>query len=151
MKRLVLMVFVSIASGCAVRAYQGDVRSSSEVAIVHYDFRYYGFITRRVNVVSVDGEELSRFGRFKLELLPGIHTLAVRYRQYNFGFVRESKTPCWITFSARAGREYYINSETVKDRVVVWLEDKETGERTTCFSKQPGETAFSHCRTNHFG
>ena len=119
MNRFLLVAVISIVSGCAVRAYQGDARSSAEVAVVHYDLRYYGFTARRVDVVSVDGEELSRFGRSKLELLPGVHILAVKYGQYNFGVVRESKTPCWITFYARAGREYHINSETVKDRIVV--------------------------------
>ena len=58
MKNFALILFVSIASACAVRAHQGDVRASSEVAIVHYDVRYYGFTARRVDVSSVDGEEI---------------------------------------------------------------------------------------------
>ena len=134
---LILGILIVITSGCATRAYEGVPHPSTEIAVVHDDARFYGFVNRNVHVVSVDGEKLSKRG-FKLELLPGVHVLGVIFLDVRFGLARTAKSPCWITFYAEAGREYRIASETTGELWQIWLVDQQTGRQTECLYGQPG-------------
>ena len=120
--------------------YDGQARGADQVAVIHDDARFYGFVNRNVHVELVDGQSTKKFLRgFKIEVLPGVHTLGVRFLDVRFGFVRMAPDLCWITFYAAAGGEYQIRSETMSDRARMWLVDLKTGEKKQCDSKQPGD------------
>jgi hypothetical protein len=137
MSKLILLgVFAILATGCgAARVYEGPARTSAEVAVVHDDRRFYPLITRNVHVVSVDGEEHFRWS-FKIEMLPGTHTLGIRFTDYMFGIARWAKSLCFIKFNAEAGHEYQIDSAIGGDAWRVWLVDQQTGARCDCLYEQ---------------
>jgi hypothetical protein len=120
--------------------YEGAARDRDAVAVVHDDARFALLVNRNVHVETVDGQSTMKFLRgTKIELLPGVHVLGVRFLQTGFGWVRSTQDLCWITLHAAAGAEYRIASEVVHDRVRIWLFDVKTGEQTQCYLKQPGE------------
>jgi hypothetical protein len=120
--------------------YDGVARDRDAVAVVHDDARFALFVNRNVHVETVDGQSTIKFLRgTKIELLPGVHVLGVRFLQTAFGWVRSTQDLCWITFYAAAGGEYRISSEVVRDRVRIWLFHVNSAEQTQCYFKQPGE------------
>ena len=132
-----LGMFFTLAIGCRVtRTYEGPPRPGSEVAAVYDKGVTYGVITINAGVATLDGRELSRFGRgTKTELLPGTHTLGIIYSDYWFGRMRSANSLCFVTFTAEAGGQYEIATETIGESWRIWLVDKQTGSKIECLYK----------------
>jgi hypothetical protein len=118
-----------------MRAYEGPARASSGIAVVHDDIQYYGLVTRKAQITKIDGEERKGWN-YKVELLPGVHTLGIHFTDIRFSLVRWANSPCFTTFRAEAGHEYKINSESLGDSWRIWLVDQQTGTRCDCLYEQ---------------
>lgn len=142
LRRLVICGLVLTVWGCAtptglVQVYEGPQRPQNEVVTLT--------VPAALEVLAVDGEEIKipYFGGsdYKLQLLPGQHTLELFYKE-SWGGPTDSgvvvSDVSMFRFTARAGAEYIAQHDGPKNLVLasrfsdmprIWLVEPATGQR----------------------
>ena len=132
--RLGIVVLLFALAGCAapvVQMYEGGARSPSEVVLVRVESRGRTFVSERVDIQQVDdkptlgtGEGIlsSSSGAQAVYMLPGKHTLQLRYRGPG------AAVTAHLWFVGEAGSSYLVKAGQTGDGLKVWLEDEKTGK-----------------------
>jgi len=116
-------------SGCSVtQGYPGPRRPRDEVARISRTLHFWLFAAKIIELRTIDGEWVKGG---EIEVLPGIHTVAVSYFSDVANFVQWSNELCSITLDMKAGHSYQANGEFLltENAWHCWVEDAETGER----------------------
>jgi hypothetical protein len=102
MTRLAAVICSLILAACAApftaKLYEGPELPADQVSTVAVDMS--------LAVLAVDGADARYNGMTKLNMLPGQHTMSLRYSDGN----HESKGFQTIKFSAQPGKTYKVNS-----------------------------------------
>lgn len=109
--------------GAVHRLYEGPALPKSEVATI---WAKSGVSIKQVGTWGV-GTVSGR--REAIELLPGRHTVRVRYLAVGVfsGRVTRSMWDKALTFDAEAGHEYVVHANREGDQWHPWIVDEETG------------------------
>lgn len=105
---LVALVFVAGACG-AYHAYEGPTRPESELSVIT--------LGSGVGFVRI-GEDGDPGVRSAVYLVPGEHTISVRYESYQ---------SCWLNPTTRAGVRYVAQGSSRAGGFVIELLDTSTG------------------------
>lgn len=137
MKKIIVATFLltSIA-GCAqtsVRLYDGAERSAGEVTTI----RAWSPSQGNVAVLKIDGKEVQNGRVSHAYVLPGEHTLTVRF--VNGTYKTEKSADLKVT--AKAGHTYVVNAfpNFEKMKVHFEVEDKGTNYDPNCLIAKPFE------------
>jgi len=134
MRRIPIFLSVLALAGCAapvVQMYEGPTRASSEQVIVRAESRGRTFVGERVDIQQVDDKPTlqtaegilsSSSGAQAVYMLPGKHTLRLRYRGPG------SAVTANLWFVGEAGNSYLIKAGQTGDGLKVWIEDEKTGK-----------------------
>jgi hypothetical protein len=114
-------------SGCTTtKAYPGDARPSSELALL----RGYGVTMQTVNAVQVG------ITSGAVKILPGPNEVKLTINASNFNSPGIDDYVYTLKFNAEAGKEYVITSQRGIGRVCAWLVNPLTGSPD--FTKSAG-------------
>jgi hypothetical protein len=135
MRRISLFLSVLVLAGCAAapvtQMYPGPTLASSQHVIVRVEQRGRAFASERVDIQQVDDKATlamaegifsSSSGAEAVYLLPGKHTLRLRYR----GPGAAVTTNLWLI--GEAGGSYLVKAGQTGDGLKVWIEDEKTGK-----------------------
>ena len=121
-------------AGCAapvVQMYEGPTLAPSQQVIVRAESRGRTFVGERIDIQQVDdkptlktaeGIMSSSSGAQAVYLLPGKHTLRLRYR----GPGAAVTANLWLV--GEAGNSYLVKGGQTGDGLKVWIEDEKTGK-----------------------
>lgn len=145
MKTIVRLSALLLLAGCAapvVQLYEGPTRPPSEQVLVRADQRGRTFASERIDIELVDdrrtlstGEGFlsSSRGAQAVYLLPGKHTLRLRYR----GHGNAVTANLWLV--AEAGGNYIVKAAQTGDGMKIWIEDEATGKQVGGARGSPDE------------
>jgi len=135
MRRIAVFLSVIALAGCAAapvtQLYPGPTLAPSQHVIVRVDLRGRAFASQRVDIEQVDdkptlgtGEGIlsSSSGAQAVYMLPGKHTLRLRYR----GPGTAVRANLWLV--GEAGGSYLVKVDQQGDGVRLWIEDEKTGK-----------------------
>ena len=134
MRRICVFLSVLALAGCAapvVKMYDGPVLAPSQQVIARVEDRGRTFVGERVDIQQVDGKPTLSFGEGILSsssgaqavyLLPGKHTLQLRYRGPG------AAVTAHLWFVGEAGNSYLVKAAQTGDGLKVWIEDEKTGK-----------------------
>lgn len=134
MKNCILIFSLLLLSACAApvaQMYEGPTLAPSQQVIVRVEQRGRSFAGERVDIQLVDekrtlgtGEGIlsSSSGAQAVYLLPGKHTLQLRYRGPG------AAVTAHLWFVGEAGGTYLIKAGQTGDGLKVWIEDEKTGK-----------------------
>lgn len=135
MRRIALFLLVVALAGCAAapvtQLYPGPTLAPSQQVIVRVDLRGRAFAGERIDIQQVDDKATLSFGEGIMSsssgaqavyILPGKHTLRLRYR----GPGAAVTTNLWLV--GEAGGSYLVKAEKTGDGLKVWIEDEKTGK-----------------------
>ena len=118
--------------GCAHQAYEGDSKSSEEVAVINDSFTG-SMRWDRASISAVDGER-SEWSEWstpeQVEVLPGAHTVLIDC-WHGFGFTSRAGLlgrVGTVDFNAEAGHDYQVFCGVKNGKYVRWIVDRTTGE-----------------------
>jgi hypothetical protein len=130
-----IAVLLLALAGCAVapvtQMYPGPTLAPAQHVIVRVEQRGRAFASERVDIQQVDGKATLSFGEGILSsssgaqavyILPGKHTLQLRYR----GPGAAVTANLWLV--AEAGNSYLVKAGQTGDGLKVWIEDEKTGK-----------------------
>ncbi|MFC1884931.1 hypothetical protein ACFL2O_09175 [Thermodesulfobacteriota bacterium] len=105
---LILLFYLQVMiSGCAsvesYRNYNGNLLPINKVAFLTYKDPFFHFTW----IESVDGVVVNRFANL-FEILPGNHTIGVKWSTSTTSKSYYSEWPQYITFNARPGHTYIV-------------------------------------------
>lgn len=122
----VVLLVALAASACAgMKFYVEPDVPSEQIALIEAPQQLVG---TRLYIRSADGERLSLGGEPRVKVLPGVHTLEVRYEFHWLGAVRYGQ-PISLSMNAEAGRRYRVEgAETGGGRCMAWIVDTATNE-----------------------
>ena len=135
---LVLLLAVSVLSGCGVKVtqmYVGEKLPPEEVAIIEPMDAFL----ERTYIVAVDGQEL---GEGAAEVLPGRHTVSTAAALFMGSGITTFVPEEPFTFDAQAGHTYQVMGyffvapggilglldDSEETPPTIWIEDKESKE-----------------------
>lgn len=126
---LVLFV-VALATGCAHQAYEGEVETSKQIAVINDS--YTGSMRwNRASIAAVDDKVLEWSGWSnpeQVEVLPGEHRVRIHcWHGFNQHTGLLGRTGS-VDFVAEAGHEYQIFCDVEKGRFKRWIKDLNTDE-----------------------
>ena len=110
--RATLLIAATLSVGCgSIKFYPGEERADSEIARLLFNSS-----GAAMNVVTLDGIPHPHPGR-TLEILPGAHTLVVKYAQTftGTGAPLSRYGTCTITFTVEAAQELFVFVDAVAD------------------------------------
>jgi hypothetical protein len=131
--RFAILPLVLALGACAapvVQMYEGPTLAPSQQVLVRVDQRGRTFASERVDIETVDekrtlgtGEGIlsASRGAQAVYLLPGKHTLRLRYR----GPGSTATANLW--FVAETGGSYLVKGAQTGEGVKIWIEDEKTG------------------------
>ena len=135
MRRISLFLSVLALVGCApapvTQVYPGPTLAPSQHVIVRVDLRGRAFASQRIDIEQVDdkptlataeGIMSSSSGAQAVYMLPGKHTLRLRYR----GPGTAVRANLWLV--GEAGGSYLVKVDQQGDGVRIWIEDEKTGK-----------------------
>ena len=135
MRRISLFLSVLALVGCApapvTQVYPGPTLAPSRHVIVRVDLRGRAFASQRIDIEQVDdkptlataeGIMSSSSGAQAVYMLPGKHTLRLRYR----GPGTAVRANLWLV--GEAGGSYLVKVDQQGDGVRMWIEDEKTGK-----------------------
>jgi hypothetical protein len=132
--RLGIVALLLALAGCAApvaKMYDGPVLAPSQQVVLRVEQRGRTFAGERVDIQLVDekrtldtGEGIlsSSSGAQAVYLLPGKHTLRLRYR----GPGTAVRANLWLV--GEAGGSYLVKVDQQGDGVRIWIEDEKTGK-----------------------
>ena len=132
--RLGMMVLLLGLAACAApvaKMYDGPMLAPSEQVIVRVESRGRTFAGERVDIQAVDDKQTLSFGEGitssssgaeAVYMLPGKHTLRLRYRG------KGAAVTANLWFVGEKGNSYLVRATQTGDGVKVWLEDEKTGQ-----------------------
>lgn len=136
MKKTILISGLLLLAGCAApvaKMYDGPMLATSEQVIVRVDARGRTFASERVDIQAVDDKQTlsmgegiisSSSGAEAVYILPGKHTLRLRYRG------KGAAVTANLWFVGEKGGSYVVKATQTGDGVKVWIEDEKTGQPT---------------------
>jgi len=137
MRSIAVFLSVIALAGCAAapvtQLYPGPTLSPSQHVIARVDLRGRAFAGERIDIQQVDGKQTLSFGEGifssssgaqAVYMLPGKHTLQLRYR----GPGAAVTAHLWLV--GEAGGSYLIKAGQTGDGLKVWIEDEKTGQPT---------------------
>jgi hypothetical protein len=113
MQVIILVIAAQFFISCAARhyrTYDAPPKPKNEIAMLVGIYKLTSFKNEDiiVQIVSIDqktGFRGSRWdGEYKIELLPGVHEVGVRYRGYGY----TSTTPITLTYHFEPGQTYVV-------------------------------------------
>ena len=135
MRSISLFLSVRAIAGCVAspvtQMYPGPTLAPSQHVIVRVDLRGRAFAGERIDIQQVDDKATLSFGEGILSsssgaqavyILPGKHTLRLRYR----GPGAAVTTNLWLV--GEAGGSYLVKVDQQGDGVRIWIEDEKTGK-----------------------
>ena len=135
MRRISLFLSVLALAGCVpapvAQVYPGPTLAPSQHVIVRVDLRGRAFASQRIDIEQVDdkptlataeGIMSSSSGAQAVYMLPGKHTLRLRYR----GPGTAVRANLWL--EGEAGGSYLVKVDQQGDGVRIWIEDEKTGK-----------------------
>ena len=135
MRRISLFLSVLALVGCApapvTQVYPGPTLAPSRHVIVRVDLRGRAFASQRIDIEQVDdkptlataeGIMSSSSGAQAVYMLPGKHTLRLRYR----GPGTAVRANLWLV--GEAGGSYLVKVDQQGEGVRIWIEDEKTGK-----------------------
>jgi len=135
MRRISLFLSVLALVGCApapvTQVYPGPTLAPSQHVIVRVDLRGRAFASQRIDIEQVDDKPTlataegilsSSSGAQAVYMLPGKHTLRLRYR----GPGTAVRANLWLV--GEAGGSYLVKVDQQGDGVRIWIEDEKTGK-----------------------
>ena len=135
MRSISLFLSVLVLAGCVAapvtQMYEGPTLAPSQHVIVRVDLRGRAFAGERIDIQQVDdrptlgtGEGIlsSSSGAQAVYMLPGKHTLRLRYR----GPGAAVTANLWLV--GEAGGSYLVKAGQTGDGLKVWIEDEKTGK-----------------------
>ncbi|MEA3192849.1 MAG: hypothetical protein QOD26_1182 [Betaproteobacteria bacterium] len=134
MRRIIAVAAFLALAGCAapvVQMYEGQTRAPSDQVIVRVESRGQTFAGEWVDIQQVDDQPTLKkaqgflsgsSGAQAVYLLPGKHTLRLRYR------ARGAEVTANLWFVAEAGNSYLIKAGQTGDGLKVWIEDEKTAK-----------------------
>lgn len=132
-------------AGCAApvaKMYEGPMLAPSEQVIVRVESRGRTFASERVDIQAVDDKQTlamgegiisSSSGAEAVYMLPGKHTLRLRYRG------KGAAVTANLWFVGEKGSSYLVRATQTGDGVKVWLEDEKTGQAVGGVRGSPDE------------
>lgn len=129
--RAALLMLVGLIAACAegsgvMRTYTGPKRPDADIAKVGGTFVFYGLGAHTVTLHEIDG---TRVTEGDLEVLPGTHTVSVKYESAVATTAWHGISLCYVTFQADAGHTYIANGDASSESWRCWIEDKQTQQR----------------------
>ena len=122
-----LLPVLALCAGCAHQKYQGDERSSKEVAVIN-DSYTMSLRWDRAQIIAVD-DERSEYSDWvmpeQVEVLPGKHSVSI-YCWHGFKASHRSGLQGRVgsvEFEAKPGHEYQVFCGTSNGRYVRWIKD----------------------------
>lgn len=133
------LLLAACAEGHGVmRTYAGPKLPDVEVAKIGGTFMFYGLGAHAVLLEAIDDRRVTEGD---LEVLPGQHTVAVKYQAATLNVSFSGTSPCFVTFDAQPGHSYIADGEADSTTWRCWIEDVQTKQRTDgTFSPPPGWT-----------
>ena len=135
MRRLPLFLSILALAGCVpapvAQVYPGPTLAPSQHVIVRVDLRGRAFASQRIDIEQVDdkptlataeGIMSSSSGAQAVYMLPGKHTVRLRYRGPGAAVTAN------LWFVGEAGNSYLIKAGQTGDGLKVWIEDEKTGK-----------------------
>jgi hypothetical protein len=123
---------LALGTGCAEQAYDGDEKSSAEVAVIKNSYTSRGGLqSDRADIIAVDDDYFDGSPPGRATVLPGEHSVLIRC--WHGGLIAENSIGRQghqgsVEFVAKAGREYEVLCRTDSDNYVKWITDLTTDE-----------------------
>lgn len=143
-RNLCVLGLVVSLNACALKpttqtSYEGERLAPSDVARVIGDIKWVrGLFTREQRAIVTKVDEKGFWGGL-IEVLPGPHILSsvleTSIPGYLGSFSRSVVANPSVTFTAEAGRSYFVPALKKENEVWIWVVDATTGE--TVAGKQP--------------
>lgn len=136
MKHVIPAVFAALATGCAqtsVQLYEGATLPVATVATI----RAWSPSIGNVAVLKIDGKEVQTGNVSHAYVLPGPHTLTVRFVNGLLVSVQAADLP----MNAQAGHTYVVqaNPDVSRMQVKYWIDDKGLNYDSSCLVARPFE------------
>ena len=134
MKKTILISGLLLLASCAApvaKMYDGPMLAPSEQVIVRVESRGRTFASERVDIQAVDDKQTlsmgegiisSSSGAEAVYMLPGKHTLRLRYRG------KGAAVTANLWFVGEKGASYLVRATQTGDGVKVWIEDEKSGK-----------------------
>jgi hypothetical protein len=135
MRRIAVFLSVIALTACVqapvTQLYPGPTLATSQHVLVRVDQPGRAFTSERVDIQQVDdkatlstGEGIfsSASGASAVYVLPGKHTLRLRYRGPGAAVTAN------LWFVGEAGNSYVVKAGQTGDGLKVWIEDEKTGK-----------------------
>jgi hypothetical protein len=121
-----------LCTGCAEQAYDGDKKSSSEVAVIKNSYSGAGGLkSDRAEILAVDDDYFNGSSPWRVKVLPGKHSVEIRCRHggllFEKGFGLQDRQGS-VEFIAKAGREYKAFCRSGGGKFAKWITDLTTDE-----------------------
>lgn len=128
---VLLLALAACVAAPVTQLYPGPTLASSQHVLVRVEARGRAFAGERVDIQQVDDKATlgtaegilsSSSGAQAVYMLPGKHTLRLRYRGPGAAVTAN------LWFVGEAGNSYLIKAGQTGDGLKVWIEDEKTGK-----------------------